>query len=151
MTIYFYSKTDDYFWLSNFSRHGFELDGKYWLTVEHYFQAAKFFGTDDEYAEKVRLARWPQLAEQIMIHGGVLRRVLLTPTEYTPRRPRSSDQALRGDFSQNSQPAPRKNAGNPSRILITLTGVGSAVCLIHFRAQIAIMVDNVRFVGDENR
>jgi len=23
---------------------GFELDGKDWSTVEHYFQAAKFFG-----------------------------------------------------------------------------------------------------------
>ncbi|WP_049757812.1 NADAR family protein [Magnetococcus marinus] len=27
---------------SNFSDHPFELDGKLWFTVEHYFQAAKF-------------------------------------------------------------------------------------------------------------
>ncbi len=47
MTIQFYSKTDAYAWTSNFSPHGFELDGKHWPTVEHYFQAVKFFGTDD--------------------------------------------------------------------------------------------------------
>jgi predicted NAD-dependent protein-ADP-ribosyltransferase YbiA (DUF1768 family) len=33
--IYFYSKTVEYFELSNFSPHGFELDGAYWPTVEH--------------------------------------------------------------------------------------------------------------------
>lgn len=30
---------------SNFSAHGFELDGKWWPTSEHYFQAQKFVGT----------------------------------------------------------------------------------------------------------
>lgn len=54
MTIYFYSTTGDYGCFSNFSRHGFELDGKYWRTSEHYFQAQKFAGT--EFEEKVRLA-----------------------------------------------------------------------------------------------
>ena len=34
MAIHFYSKTDAYSWLSNFSLHGFELDGKHWPTVE---------------------------------------------------------------------------------------------------------------------
>ncbi len=48
MAILFYSKTGPYSCLSNFSRHGFELDGKYWLTVEHYFQAQKFAGTAHE-------------------------------------------------------------------------------------------------------
>ena len=31
--------------LSNFAVAPFELDGRQWPTVEHYFQAAKFFGT----------------------------------------------------------------------------------------------------------
>jgi N-glycosidase YbiA len=45
MTIYFYSTTGQYGCFSNFSPHGFEVDGLYWSTSEHYFQAQKFFGT----------------------------------------------------------------------------------------------------------
>lgn len=52
--IYFYSTQGEYGCFSNFSRHGFELDGKYWKTSEHYFQAQKFAGT--AYEEQVRLA-----------------------------------------------------------------------------------------------
>ena len=57
MTIYFYTRTDEYGAFCNFSLHGFELDGKYWLTVEHYFQAQKFVGTDHEAA--IHRARTP--------------------------------------------------------------------------------------------
>jgi ribA/ribD-fused uncharacterized protein len=53
-TIYFYSTQGEYGCFSNFSRHGFELDGKYWKTSEHYFQAQKFAGT--KYEEQVRNA-----------------------------------------------------------------------------------------------
>lgn len=63
MTIYFYSTVDDYGEFSNFSRHGFELDGKYWKTSEHYFQAMKFVGT--EYEDKVREARTPKDAASL--------------------------------------------------------------------------------------
>ena len=45
MTIYFYRTNESYGELSNFSRHGFDLDGLYWPTVEHYYQAPKFIGT----------------------------------------------------------------------------------------------------------
>ena len=45
MTIYFYSTRDEYGCFSNFSQHGFELDGAWWTTSEHYFQAQKFAGT----------------------------------------------------------------------------------------------------------
>jgi ribA/ribD-fused uncharacterized protein len=62
MTIYFYSKSEHYGEFSNFSPHGFELDGKYWPTVEHYFQAQKFPGT--EHAEKIRLAKTPADAKR---------------------------------------------------------------------------------------
>jgi len=54
MAIRFYTKNDEYGDFCNFSMHGFELDGKYWLTVEHYFQAQKFAGT--EFEEPIRLA-----------------------------------------------------------------------------------------------
>ena len=46
--ILFYRAEDDYGCFSNFSRHGITLDGKYWPTTEHYFQAQKFVGTEHE-------------------------------------------------------------------------------------------------------
>lgn len=59
MTIYFYSALEvDYGCFSNFSRHGFGIDGIYWKTSEHYFQAQKFVGT--EFEDKVREARSPK-------------------------------------------------------------------------------------------
>jgi N-glycosidase YbiA len=61
MTIYFYSAREiPYGCFSNFSPHGFELDGKFWRTSEHYFQAQKFAGKPDE--EEVRKAKTPKEA-----------------------------------------------------------------------------------------
>jgi ribA/ribD-fused uncharacterized protein len=62
--IYFYSKTNTYYELSNFSPHGFELDGAFWPTVEHYFQAQKF-PSHATYQEKIRLARTPKDAKAL--------------------------------------------------------------------------------------
>jgi hypothetical protein len=46
MTIYFYSAREEpYGCFSNFSHHGFELEGLWWKTSEHYFQSQKFVGT----------------------------------------------------------------------------------------------------------
>lgn len=63
MPIYFYSSLDDYACFSNFSPHGFEIDGLYWPTVEHYFQAQKFPAT--EYVEQIRLAKTPKQAKTL--------------------------------------------------------------------------------------
>jgi ribA/ribD-fused uncharacterized protein len=63
MTVYFYSRTDEFGDFCNFSPHGFELDGLYWRTVEHYFQAQKFAGT--EYEEMIRTARTPADAKRM--------------------------------------------------------------------------------------
>jgi N-glycosidase YbiA len=52
MTVYFYSRTDDFGVFSNFSSHGVEMDGLWWPTVEHYFQAQKFL--DADYRERIR-------------------------------------------------------------------------------------------------
>ena len=61
MTFYFYSATEyPYGCFSNFSRHGFELDGVYWPTSEHYFQAQKFVGTP--HGDAIRNARTPKQA-----------------------------------------------------------------------------------------
>lgn len=63
MTIHFYTRAGQYGDFCNFSSHGFELDGKYWRTVEHYFQAQKFAGTERE--ETIRNARTPGDAKQL--------------------------------------------------------------------------------------
>ena len=58
MSVKFYRPKEQFGCFSNFSRHGIELDGKYWPTTEHYFQAQKFAGT--EFEEKVRLTQTPR-------------------------------------------------------------------------------------------
>ncbi len=63
MAIYFYIPTERYGAFSNFSPHGVELDGLWWPTVEHYFQAQKF--EDAAYREKIRLARIPRDAKNL--------------------------------------------------------------------------------------
>jgi len=73
MTIYFYTTVDPYGCFSNFSRHGVDLGGGYWPTVEHYFQAQKFAVT--EYAERIRRARTPKDAKRL----GQTRAVPLRP------------------------------------------------------------------------
>ena len=86
MTIYFYSTRGEYGCFSNFSAHGFELDGKYWPTSEHYFQAQKFAGTEHEEAvRKCKTAReaanlgrsrklplrrdWESVKEEVMLEA----------------------------------------------------------------------------------
>lgn len=63
MTIYFYTTNQPYGEFSNFSKHGIELDGVWWKTTEHYFQAQKF--NDAEYREKIRLAPDPKTAANL--------------------------------------------------------------------------------------
>jgi len=61
MTISFYgTRQRPYGCFSNFSRHGFTLDGLWWPTSEHYFQAQKFAGTPR--AEQIRQAPTPAAA-----------------------------------------------------------------------------------------
>lgn len=64
MAIYFYSPREEpYGCFSNFSPHGVRLDGHWWPTAEHYFQAQKFAGT--EHAEEVRRASTPKRAAEL--------------------------------------------------------------------------------------
>ena len=46
--ILFYKTNEPFGCFANFSRHGITLDGKFWPTTEHYFQAQKFAGTEHE-------------------------------------------------------------------------------------------------------
>ncbi|WP_257463547.1 NADAR family protein [Archangium lipolyticum] len=65
MPIEFYSVRDDYGCFSNFSAHPITLEGKRWPTTEHYFQAQKFAGTDDAYAERIRTTASPMIAARL--------------------------------------------------------------------------------------
>lgn len=65
MTIYFYSPHESpYGCFSNFSPHGFELDGAYYRTSEHYFQAMKFKDSPKD-MDDVRRASTPKQAATI--------------------------------------------------------------------------------------
>ncbi|MFG2714159.1 NADAR family protein [Streptomyces goshikiensis] len=64
MTIYFYGAGEvPYGCFSNFSAHGVDLDGYWWPTTEHYFQAQKFTG--GRHAELIRRARTPLRAAEL--------------------------------------------------------------------------------------
>ncbi|QDP00044.1 NADAR family protein [Thalassotalea sp. PS06] len=63
MTIYFYTKLDEYGNFSNFSKHGIEMVGLWWPTVEHYFQAQKFVCTS--YQEQIRKAHSSKQAAEL--------------------------------------------------------------------------------------
>lgn len=51
------SGTNPYRVFSNLYRAEFTLDGKTYPSVEHYVQSMKFTGSDDEYAERIRLQK----------------------------------------------------------------------------------------------
>ncbi len=58
MTVYFFSADEKpYGCFCNFSLHGFKLNGLWWPTAEHYYQAQKFVGTP--HAEIIRVAKTP--------------------------------------------------------------------------------------------
>lgn len=61
--ISFYSPNEEFGFLSNFSAHGFVLAERYWPTVEHYFQAQKFVGSEHE--ERIRKCKTPKEAKNL--------------------------------------------------------------------------------------
>jgi ribA/ribD-fused uncharacterized protein len=66
MTIYFYKVDEPYGCFSNFSPHGIRRKGLHWPTVEHYYQAHKFIGVEDEsIIAKIRNAPTPDEAAKL--------------------------------------------------------------------------------------
>lgn len=63
MGIYFYKINEKYGCFSNFAHYSFKIDGKCWMTSEHYFQAQKFYGT--KYEEIIRLLDNPMQAARM--------------------------------------------------------------------------------------
>ena len=58
--VFFYTPDGPFGAFSNFARFGVALDGAWWPTAEHFFQAQKF--EDPAYLEKVRRAVTPKEA-----------------------------------------------------------------------------------------
>ncbi|EAY23973.1 NADAR family protein [Microscilla marina] len=61
--IYFYAKEEAYGELSNFADFGIEINGLFYPTIEHYYQAQKFDAP--AYCEKIRLASTPKEAAEL--------------------------------------------------------------------------------------
>jgi len=100
--------------LSNASSHGFELEGKWWPTVEHYVCAKMFEGT--QYEEEIRLAPSVSRARLLAREKHVLcddegrvsrQRVYGKESAYRQRvdwkdaRPRVMEDGVRAKFGQN--------------------------------------------------
>ena len=61
--IIYVSRYDEDDMLGSYSNHSFELEDKYWPTVEHYYEAMKF--ADTEYQEKIRTSESAEIANQL--------------------------------------------------------------------------------------
>jgi ribA/ribD-fused uncharacterized protein len=93
--LYFYEKDQPFYSFTNFAPYGFELDGYYWKTSEHYFQAQKFVGTP--YFDEIRQLEWPsqvfkraqELKDQVpsdwfQVRDKVMRKAVLRKFETNP-------------------------------------------------------------------
>lgn len=63
--ILFCKIAEPYGCFSNFSRHPVLIDGLEWRTTEHYFQASKFLGTDNDHALAIRAVDSPMAAARM--------------------------------------------------------------------------------------
>jgi ribA/ribD-fused uncharacterized protein len=63
--LFFYSRARTFHELSNFHESPFELDGREWKTVEHFFQAAKFASTAPEHAAAIAECATPAEAKRL--------------------------------------------------------------------------------------
>jgi hypothetical protein len=94
--ITFYGTKDAYGSLSNFAAYPITLKGKVWPTSEHYFQAQKFAGTEQE--EAIRLAASPMVAARM---GRSRKRPLRADWETV--KDDIMREALRAKFSQQTE------------------------------------------------
>jgi len=94
MTAKFWSTRGEYGDFSNFSDHGFVLDGYKWKTVEHFYQAAKFPPGGENYM-KVQRAKTAKEAKAL---GRSLDKL---PAHWESRKVQVMMRALEAKFTQN--------------------------------------------------
>lgn len=61
--VYFYAKNEPFGEFSNFADFGLYLNDKFYQTVEHFYQAAKF--SDPTYQQKILSAQTPKAAAEL--------------------------------------------------------------------------------------
>lgn len=61
---------NEYQLLHPYSNITFIVDGKEWKSIEHYFQASRFFGTDDTFAESIRTTSSATIARRKSTNAG---------------------------------------------------------------------------------
>ena len=61
--VIYVSRYDENDVLSSYSAYGFELEDKYWPTVEHYYQAMKY--VDNDYQEEIRASDSAEMANKL--------------------------------------------------------------------------------------
>ena len=94
MPMPFSSKSPEFGWLSNFSAHGFTIDDVRWASVEHFYQARKYAGT--EIADRIRKAESPLKARKIAQD-----RSLVPRNDWDAVKEDVMRQALEAKFTQN--------------------------------------------------
>lgn len=63
VVITFYRPGDQHGYLSNFSPHGIQLEGAFWMTTEHFFQGMKTLVPEER--DAIRLASTPRRAKNL--------------------------------------------------------------------------------------
>ena len=63
MSIDFYKEFGELGFLASYSNHGFQINGVYYPTVEHYYQASKF--DDEKLKKKILSCKTPREASEI--------------------------------------------------------------------------------------
>ncbi|MNY85795.1 Swarming motility protein YbiA [compost metagenome] len=95
--IKFYSRSTEYFELSNFGYSPFVLWDKQWPTVEHAFQAAKFY-ENPEHQSIIQAAKTPADAKRL----GLSRKYPIY-ADWDQRRIEVMRECLFAKFTQNAQ------------------------------------------------
>jgi N-glycosidase YbiA len=111
--------SEKYAGFSNFVSSSFELDGETWPTANHYFQAAKFAGTDDGWKDKIRLAATPFDASRM----GKSREHPIQ-SDWDVSRDKAMYKAVHAKFQQNADLALLLKGTGNSRILCHNTSDG---------------------------
>ncbi len=95
-SIHFHSKSTEFNWLSNFSAHPIKLENVRWPSVEHFYQAQKYLGT--ETANQIRYAETPLKARKIGQN-----RSLSPRSDWDLVKESVMRQAIEAKFAQNRQ------------------------------------------------